>query len=211
MVEISVQLMPSGDRATSARLFACTAINAVPVQVIPCHSRLESALAVQVTPVGDVMEELGPPKLPTPTNNDPFQAIPDLLLLFGVVRAIQVIPSAEVAAIVPLASAAKVDPFHEVARQLPRASDARSVHVIPSGDVAAEMEALAVPTAAKTLPFHATAPQFCAEIVLAVHVIPSGEVAARVTGPDPTATKIEPFQAIARHVPPRIVPALHVI
>jgi hypothetical protein len=70
---------------------------------------------------------------------DPFHAIEVQLAADGNVRAVQVIPSGEVAAaeLLLLETIQNVEPLHAIATQLAEDGNVCAVQVMPSGDVAA--------------------------------------------------------------------------
>ena len=76
------------------------------------------------------------PPAPTATNFVPPQTI--WRNVCGIARAVQVIPSGEVAQPVSPPIAQNTVPFHAIEVHMP-ASRGRSVHVIPSGEVAARL------------------------------------------------------------------------
>jgi hypothetical protein len=107
-------------------------------------------------------------------------------------------PSADVAADVEVSwlTTAKTDPFHAMDVQYAADGSVLVVHVTPSGEVAAIVDACAM--AQNTVPFHAMDFHVrAAGNVLAVHVIPSEDVAAAVDPPAHTTQNTAPFHAIA--------------
>ncbi len=126
--------------------------------------------------------------------------MPDQFAEAGIVLAVHVIPSGEVAATLVLVTAEKTPPPHAILAHPEEAERVLSVHVIPSGEVAALSET--GETTQNTVPFQAREyhPKVVEGSVLSVHVIPSGEVAPVVTDPPwATAKNTVPFQAMCVH------------
>lgn len=115
----------------------------------------------------------------------------------GIVLAIQVAPSLEVAATVPAATDKNIVPFAAIATHPAEDGMVLVVHVTPSVDVSATE--LAPPLTVQNVVPRAAILRLFPDVfnVLAVHVIPSSDVAATLLGGDEfTMQNTTPFHAI---------------